>query len=168
MEAMALPEEESEAESLVIKSMNQWASDSRLNLTSLRPRWREEKNDFKRGFAFDRAMLAGLKQLTVSARAVKWQAPIRFTGPLMSDVLALAKAQGRTITIHALDGYKQEFTPKELADRPWVLAITADGKPLGIGGRGPAWLVHATLKGKPATEDEEAKWVWSVFYMEAK
>jgi hypothetical protein len=128
----------------------------------------QDKNRFKRGFAFDRAMLAGLKQVTVTARAVNWPAPISFTGPLLRDVLARAKAHDRKIVIHALDGYKQEFTRKELAGRPWVLAIIADGKPLGIGGRGPGWLVHATPRGKPATQDEEAKWVWSVFYMEAK
>ena len=48
MKAMALPEEESEAEGQVLKSMNQWARESRLNVTSLRPRWRESKNEFKR------------------------------------------------------------------------------------------------------------------------
>ena len=123
---------------------------------------------FKSAFAFDRAMLAGLKQMSALARAVKWKASVRFTGPLLRDVLAKAGALDRTITVFALDGYAVKFTPKELAQHPWVLAIEADGKPLGIGGRGPAWLVHATTKGTPATESQEAKWVWSIFYMEAE
>ncbi len=48
MKEMALPEEESEAEGQVLKSVNRWARESRLNVTSLRPRWRESKNEFKR------------------------------------------------------------------------------------------------------------------------
>lgn len=126
------------------------------------------EQSFSKAFAFDRAMLAGLKQITVMARAEKWEKSIQFRGPLFKDVLARAKIRGKQLTVFALDGYGAELNLSVLDQQKWVLALEADGKPLGIGGRGPAWLVHETAKGHPANEDQESKWVWSVFLVQVK
>jgi len=42
------------------------------------------------------------------------------------------------------------------------LPSAADGRPLGIGGRGPAWLLYDS-GGGAVSEEEEARWVWSMF-----
>lgn len=119
---------------------------------------------FDRAFEFDAAALEAMPQETVTADAEPWKAAVQMSGPLLSDVLAAAGATGKPITVFALDGYGAAMTPEQIAARRWVLASHADGKPLGIGGRGPLWLVYDTSAGK-ASVQEEGAWVWSVFHI---
>ena len=48
-----------------------------------------------------------------------------------------------------------------------VLAISVDGGALGIGGRGPAWLLFDS-GGVALSEDVESQWVYSVFTITAE
>jgi hypothetical protein len=79
-------------------------------------------------------------------------------------VLAAAGATGKAITVYAMDGYGANMSTEQIAAHDWVLAMDADGKPLGIGGRGPLWLAYDTGADK-ATTEEEGAWVWSVFHI---
>lgn len=123
---------------------------------------------FPGAYVLDRAALLRLKQVSVTAHAVHWPRAHKFKGPLLRDVLALAEPKGKTIIPFALDGYGAEITVEMLDTQRWVLALEADGKPLGLGGRGPAWVVYDTTRTGPISEDEEAKWVWSVFFIEVQ
>ena len=126
-----------------------------------------EKN-FAKAYGFSYAALQALPQHTVTANVEGWAKPVRGAGPKLADVLAAAGvASDAPIGVVALDGYTVEFEPKDRKARDWILAISADGEPLAIGGRGPAWLVYET-KNAPASEDDEAKWVWSIFLIEAQ
>lgn len=92
-----------------------------------------------------------------------WPKAVRGRGPLLRDVLEKAKVPaGRKLTIISLDGYAAEFEANDVTARTWVVAIDVDGRPLGIGGRGPAWLMFNTGS-ETLTPDLEAKWVWSAF-----
>ncbi|MBY8977206.1 hypothetical protein KHP62_15415 [Rhodobacteraceae bacterium NNCM2] len=123
--------------------------------------------DFERAFAFDTAMLTSLPQVEITAAFKDWPAPISASGPLLSDVLNTAGIEdGQTVRLVALDGYGIEFTPADRAAQDWVLALNAEGAPLALGGRGPAWLLHDT-GGAQAPEEDESKWVWSVFLIVA-
>lgn len=123
------------------------------------------EKSFDRALALDRDTLSGLPQVEITADARSWPRPLRLSGPRLADVLALAGAQPGTVTLYALDGYGVALTPEDLAARDWVLAIAADGTPLGLGGRGPAWLAYEKPAGAKASAEEEGKWVWSVFYV---
>ena len=59
-------------------------------------------------------------------------------------------------------GVADEFDAKDVASHDWIVAIEADGSPLGIGGRGPIWLMFDT-GGKTLKAEDEALWVWSAF-----
>jgi hypothetical protein len=120
---------------------------------------------FDKAFEFDENALQALPQQQVTANAEPWKAAIAMTGPLLSDVLAAAGATGKPITVFALDGYGAAMTPEQIAAHPWVLATHADGVALGIGGRGPLWLVYDTGTGK-ASAQEEGAWMWSVFHIQ--
>ena len=122
---------------------------------------------FDRAFSLNHELLGFLPQKAVRVDSVNWPGPVMVEGPLLSDVLKSAGASGKAISVTALDGYEVEFSAEELAARDWILAIRADEKPLAIGGRGPAWVVYETGDRK-ASEEEEAKWVWSVFYIDVK
>lgn len=120
---------------------------------------------FEKAFEFDRTALSALPQQSITAHAEPWSLAVSMQGPRLADVLAAAGATGKPITVYAMDGYGAEMTVDQIAARNWVLALDADGKPLGIGGRGPLWLAYDTGAGK-ATADEEGAWVWSVFHIE--
>ncbi|MCR4268869.1 hypothetical protein [Nitratireductor sp. ZSWI3] len=121
---------------------------------------------FEKAFELDARALAALPQqsITVDADVEDWPGAIAMEGPRLKDVLAAAGAEGGTVTLYALDGFGLEMTPERLTAQDWILASKAGGKPLGIGGHGPLWLVYDTA-GRKATEDEEKTWVWSVFYI---
>ncbi|MBI1385429.1 MAG: hypothetical protein GC150_11010 [Rhizobiales bacterium] len=118
---------------------------------------------FDRAFVLDRSALLALPQRSIRANAEGWPAAVAAEGPLVRDVLAASGASSKaSVSFVALDGYAASLSAEELAAEDWVLAISVDGKPIGIGGRGPAWLMHDT--GEAAISAEaEAKWVWSVY-----
>jgi len=121
---------------------------------------------FERAFAFDRAMLAALPQRKLRANSYNFPSQVTAEGPLLSDVLGQAGVREQApITVTALDGYTVTLTAEDRAATTYILAITVDGQPLGLAGRGPTWLIEDT-GGVIADEATEAKWVWSAFYME--
>ena len=125
------------------------------------------EKSFERAHVFSRGDLTKLPQRKVTAFASSetWHGPVSMQGPLLKDVLQKAGAGGKPVTLFALDGYGAEFDVNLLDSRDWILAHTLNGRPLGIGGRGPLWLARNTGN-TPAGADEEAKWVWSVFFIE--
>lgn len=127
-----------------------------------------QDREFVKAHAFTRAALKKLPQASATANAPNWPKPVAVSGPRLSDVLSTAgAAEDAAITLVALDGYGAEFDAKDRKAKDWILAIDVDGEPLSIGGRGPAWLIFDT-SGKPATSDEEGKWVWSVYLIEVE
>lgn len=124
------------------------------------------EKQFSKAFEFTLQDLQALPSRTITAQAENWPGPVQLTGPSLADVLKSAGAQGKPITVTALDGYAIAYTPSEIAAEDWILAWQAGGKPLTIGGRGPLWLIHSS-SAKPAPADIEARWIWSAFIIEA-
>ncbi|MEX1109936.1 MAG: hypothetical protein WEC00_13575 [Dongiaceae bacterium] len=118
---------------------------------------------FENALEFDRAMLEALRMREATIDYNGWPGPIRFEGPLLRDVLHEAGAVGDTITLVALDGYAERVERSEFDDQDWILAIRSDGRDLGIGQHGPAWLVYQPKNGATATAEDEARWPWAVF-----
>jgi hypothetical protein len=124
-----------------------------------------EKAEFKKAFAFDRAMLLGLEQGTVTATTVELGALATFKGPLLREVLGRIEAAKMKITFVAIDGYTGYLTPEDVDGSDWILALEADGVPLGIGQQGPLWLINTRGEGVKPGDDGRGRWVWGVFYM---
>lgn len=123
---------------------------------------------FKRAAAFDVAMLEALGTREMHLKVPGWPREVTVEGPSLEDVLAAAGTTGGLITLVALDGYAIELTRDQLHAEDWLLAIKRDGHYLNLGGRGPTWIVYARTDGQPATVDDEARWPWSVFYIEVR
>ncbi len=122
---------------------------------------------FERAFSFNRTALRALPQIEITAKVESWPRTVSARGPRLADVLATAGvAKDAAITVVAFDGYEVTLTPQERTVQDWVLAIEADGQPLAIGGRGPAWLMY-DAGGTTLPEEAEANWVWSIFLIEA-
>ena len=122
--------------------------------------------DFKRARAFTFGDLLALPQQSVPV--VEDSGEILFRGPRLHDVLAAAGPLGeaKTARLSALDGYGAEI-PLAAVDREgWVLAVEAGGNAFGIGGVGPLYTVRPLAAGEKRTEEEDFKWVFSLYYIE--
>ena len=90
----------------------------------------------------DMATLSALPQRSFTSATPWFKDPVKFTGPLLRDVLALADAKGTTLTAVALNDYKVDL-PFEDAQR-WnvVLARLLNDKPMSTREKGPLFIVY--------------------------
>ncbi|MGH6737399.1 MAG: hypothetical protein ACRECX_15180 [Methyloceanibacter sp.] len=123
------------------------------------------KADFKHAFEFDRAMLLALPQGEVVAQPPEFDKPATFSGPLLREVLGFIEAAKVKTSFVAADGYAGFVMPEDIDGSDWILALSADGKPLGIGQQGPIWLLNTRAEGKGPRDDHRGHWVWAVVYM---
>ncbi|MEX0319066.1 MAG: hypothetical protein AB3N21_14000 [Ruegeria sp.] len=102
---------------------------------------------------FDAAMLNRLEQvsITIPHGPEGNQRDIAFSGPLLSAVMEMAGAAGKTAKPMAMDGYQAEIPWADISEHQPILATHADGVPMGIGRYGPAMIVF------PPNEDEETR-----------
>jgi hypothetical protein len=123
---------------------------------------------FDKAAEFDLAMLEGLGMREVEVSYEAWPGPIRLAGPLLGDVLDAIGAEPAGLTALALDGFAVELTKEQLEQETWIVAIKLDGEYMGIGQRGPAWLVFDPGDDKSVTAEEEGTWPWAAFYLEVR
>ncbi|HUU24877.1 MAG TPA: hypothetical protein VMW68_04845 [Methyloceanibacter sp.] len=123
------------------------------------------KADFKHGFAFNLAMLRALPQGTVTAKPIEFEKEATFKGPLLREVLGLIEAAKAKTTFVAADGYTGYLLPEDIDGSDYILALEADGVPLGIGQQGPLWLLNTRAEGETVGEDHRGSHVWAVVYM---
>jgi hypothetical protein len=121
--------------------------------------------DFPKAFAFDRPMLLGLEQGTVTAQTKELGAPATFKGPLLREVLGRIEAAKTKITVVAVNGFSGWLQPEDVDGSDWILALEVDGVPLGTGQQGPLWLINTRAEGQKPSDDGRGRWVWAVFYM---
>jgi len=124
-----------------------------------------QKAAFAKAFTFDRPMLLGLEQGTVTVQAPEFDHPAKFKGPLLREVLGRIEAAKMKITFAAIDGYIGYLMPEDVDGSDWILALEADGVPLGIGQQGPIFLINTRAPGQKPGPDHRGDWVWGVFYM---
>jgi hypothetical protein len=123
------------------------------------------KIEFNKAFAFDRPTLLALEQGTVTVQPREFDKPATFKGPLLREVLGHIEAAKLKITVVAINGFSGWLSPEDIDRSDWILALEADGVPLGIGQQGPLWLINARAEGEKPGEDGRGRWVYAVFYM---
>lgn len=121
--------------------------------------------EFERGFTFSRADLARLGMHELALQRENWPRAVTLRGPYLRDVLAEAAPEGEVVFVRALDGYAAQLDLSAVQASDAILAIEADGAPLSLGGRGPAWLVFEP-GGVAGVDDEgDAGLVWSAYHI---
>src|SRR5262245_29003888 len=93
----------------------------------------ELKAEFKSAFEFDRAMLLALPQATVTGQPNTFDKPASFSGPMLREVLGYLEAAKLKVTFVALNGFAGWLAPEDIDGSDWILALSVDGVPLGIG-----------------------------------
>lgn len=123
---------------------------------------------FDKAATFDHARLEALGMHTIRVHYPDWPRGYEFEGPRLIDVLSAAGASGSTVLVKALDGYAPEIEVEDFRKYTVILALKRDGKYLGIGDHGPAWVIYPRDDNPQLSDTDDANWVWSVFYMEVK
>lgn len=91
---------------------------------------------------FDLAMLEKLPQKSFSTMTPWDKNPIKFTGPLLRDVLAAVKAQGSTIKAAALNDYTTSVPVDDANRFDVILAHRMNGEPIPVKTKGPLFIVY--------------------------
>ena len=124
--------------------------------------------EFEKAAEFDINALEALGMKALNVSYPEWPRKFTFEGPLLSDVLKAAGANGSSMVVRALDGYAPEIPMADLEKYPVILALKADGRYLGLGNRGPAWLIYPRNDYPELAEEDDGKFVWSVYSIEVQ
>ena len=121
---------------------------------------------FQKARTISASQLAGLPQKTVTAN--NYGHDMAAGGPLLHDVLALAapEASAKAARLCALDGYAAEIALSDVESQQWILAMEENGQGFAIGQFGPLYAMRQLGPDEKKTEEEEMKWVHSLFYIE--
>lgn len=94
------------------------------------------------GAAFDLAMLEKLPQQTFTTNTPWEKTPIKFTGPLLRDVLAAVKANGSTLKALALNDYQTTIPADDATRFNVIVAHQMNDKPIPVSTKGPLFIVY--------------------------
>lgn len=120
---------------------------------------------YDKAVAFDDAMLAGLAQHKIDAQILDSAAPVTYSGPRLSDVMATAGAAGKTAMPMALDGFTADIPWDVITTHQPILATHANGVPLEIGKLGPAMVVFPVVDDAELYDSFHAKEVFATFFI---
>lgn len=91
---------------------------------------------------FDMAMLQALPQKTFTTMTPWEKTPVKFSGPLLRDVLSAVKAQGSTLKAVALNDYKITIPMDDSRQFDVVLAHRMNDQPIPVRTKGPLFIVY--------------------------
>lgn len=91
---------------------------------------------------FDMKMIEALPQHTFTTSTPWFDKPVKFTGPLLSDVLAAVKASGTTISAVAINDYKITIPAGDTSKFKVIVARLIDDKPIPVREKGPLFVVY--------------------------
>ncbi|MDD2879962.1 MAG: molybdopterin-dependent oxidoreductase [Rhodoferax sp.] len=92
--------------------------------------------------AFDLAMLEKLPQQTFTTMTPWDKKPIKFTGPLLRDVLAAAKATGTIIKAAALNDYQTSIPLDDAQKFDVIVAHKMNDEVIPVKTKGPLFIVY--------------------------
>lgn len=110
---------------------------------------------------FDLAMLKALPQHTFTTQTPWEKAPIKFSGPLLRDVLSAAGAKGNNLKAIALNDYKINLPVADSQKFDVIVAHLMDDKPISVRTKGPLFIIYpfdSTAELRSSTYYERAIW----------
>lgn len=94
-------------------------------------------------FHFDMKMIEALPQHSFTTSTPWFPKPMKFTGPLLSDVLAAVKASKATrIKAIAINDYQASIPMTDTVKYPVIVARLIDGKAIPVREKGPLFVVY--------------------------
>lgn len=90
----------------------------------------------------DMKMIEALPQHSFTTRTPWYDRPVKFTGPLLSDVLTLVKANGTTISAIAINDYKISIPVTDTRKYKVIVARLLDDQPMAVRDKGPLFVIY--------------------------
>lgn len=90
---------------------------------------------------FDMKMIEALPQHSFTTSTPWFDKPVKFTGPLLADVLAAVKASGTTLSAVAINDYKINIPMTDVQKYKVIVARLLDDKPMPVREKGPLFVV---------------------------
>jgi hypothetical protein len=91
---------------------------------------------------FDMKMIEALPQHSFTTRTPWFDKPVKFTGPLLSDVMAAVKASGTSISAVAINDYKINIPMTDITKHKVIMARLLDDQPMAVRDKGPLFVVY--------------------------
>jgi len=91
---------------------------------------------------FDMAMLEALPQHRFATRTPWEPGVVRFSGPLLRDVLALVQARGQRLHATALNDYRITIPLQDARDFDVIIATRMNEQPMPVRTRGPLFVIY--------------------------
>lgn len=91
---------------------------------------------------FDMKMLEALPQHSFTTRTPWYDRPVKFTGPLLVDVLAAVEAKGDKIMATAINDYTITIPMVDIKTHKVILARLLDDKPMPVREKGPLFVIY--------------------------
>jgi len=91
---------------------------------------------------FDMKMIESLPQHSFTTRTPWFDKPMKFTGPLLADVLAAVGANGSTLEATAINDYTVTIPMADVLARKVIMARLIDGQPIPVREKGPLFVVY--------------------------
>jgi hypothetical protein len=119
--------------------------------------------DQKGQFTFDMAALQALPQKTFTT-ATPWDVrPVKFTGPLLRDVLSAAQAKGQQLTAIAVNDYKIRVPVEDATKFDVIIAIKMNDKDIPARTKGPLFLIYPfSSRSELDTSVYHARSIWQL------
>ena len=91
---------------------------------------------------FDMKMIEALPQHSFTTSTPWFDRPVKFTGPLLADVLAAVKASGSNVSAVAINDYRITIPAADAAKFQVIIARLIDDKPIPVREKGPLFVVY--------------------------
>lgn len=91
---------------------------------------------------FDLAMIEALEQRSFTTMTPWSRQPVRFSGPLLRELLAVVRASGSQISAYALNDYKVIIPLDDALRYDVIVATRMDGNPIPVRTKGPLFVVY--------------------------
>ena len=91
---------------------------------------------------FDMKMIESLPQRSFTTTTPWFDKPVKFTGPLLSDVLAAVKASGTTVNAVAINDYKISIPLTDITKFQVIMARQINDKDIPVREKGPLFVVY--------------------------
>ena len=107
--------------------------------------------------AFDMAMIQALPQHEIVTSNPWVDKPHKYVGPKLADVLTAVKANGKSITLTALNSFQIRINWDKVRQYDPILAWQDDGVTMRVRDKGPLWFIlpldqHPELKRSEFTD----------------
>lgn len=115
---------------------------------------------------FDMAMLRALPQHSFTTNTPWYSRPVKFTGPLLRDVLKAVQVQGTKIRATAINDYTVRIPVSDAHEHSVIVARMIDDQEVPVRLKGPLFVVYPfDDKAELRTSVYTARSIWQLRHM---